>query len=181
MSVSECLFSLVDYLSRQSFKRSPTTMERAHFRRYCGRIRELRDRGVLGFLSAEVLSAVQLHTIDKALLPNMRTLLFWASRGRVFHPSQDRLRIAHVLWIQPAAMSSLIWHGRCSSWKSSNSAIPRVGPPPVSQLGDSLPSLVIVPVFLILVSALKYPASTHQKFLEPFAATNLPHRQRVAL
>ena len=96
-------FSFLDDLNRQSFKRSPTTTERARFRRYGGRIRELRGRGVLGFLSAEVLSAVQLHTIDKALLPNMRTLLFLGIEGLYSsHCSfpQDRLRIARVLWIQ---------------------------------------------------------------------------------
>ena len=44
-------------------------------------MRELRDRGVLGPLSAEVLPAVQLHTVGEALLPNMGTLLFWGIEG----------------------------------------------------------------------------------------------------
>lgn len=44
-------------------------------------MRELSERGALGSLSAEVLSAVQLQSIGEPLLPNLKTLLFWGIEG----------------------------------------------------------------------------------------------------
>ena len=66
---------------RKAFRRLPTTIEWARFRKNARRMRELRGRGIFEFLSREVLSALQLHIINEPLLPNLKTLCFWKLLG----------------------------------------------------------------------------------------------------
>ena len=51
-------------------------MEWARFREYARRIQELRQRGTLDPPSPEVFLVIQLYTINKPLLPNLKTLVF---------------------------------------------------------------------------------------------------------
>jgi hypothetical protein len=67
-------FSFPNNLSRKSFKRLPTTMEWARFRKYARRVRELEQHGIPETLSLRVLSVIQLYIANEPLLPNLKTL-----------------------------------------------------------------------------------------------------------
>ena len=58
---------------RKSFERLPTKKEWARFRKYARRMRELDQHYTLP-ASLEVLSTIQLCTINESLLPNLKTL-----------------------------------------------------------------------------------------------------------
>jgi hypothetical protein len=64
------VFSPLNHLNRKSFKRLPTTLEWAGFRKYAGWMRKLQERGAL---SSEVLSVLRLCAINEPLLPNLKT------------------------------------------------------------------------------------------------------------
>ena len=60
----------------QSFKRLPTTVEWARFRKYARRMRELSNRGTPSSPSLEVLSVIQSFVINEPLFPNLKTFCF---------------------------------------------------------------------------------------------------------
>ena len=72
--------SLLNGSIRKSFRRLPTTIEWARFRKYARRMRELREFDTQGALS-EVLPALQLHAINEPLLPNLNSLDLWSVNG----------------------------------------------------------------------------------------------------
>jgi len=74
-------FSFLDDSTRQSFKRLPTMMEWARFRKYARRMRWLRGYETTDILSLEVFPVMQLCTINKPLLPNLKTLDLWEIEG----------------------------------------------------------------------------------------------------
>ena len=61
----------------KSFKRRPTTLERARFRNYARRMRKIREHGRLRVLSLEVFSVLQRWASDEPLFPNLGTLVLW--------------------------------------------------------------------------------------------------------
>ena len=70
-------FAFLNHLIRKSFKRLPTTLGWARFRKYARRMRELGEHGTLETLSLEVFSVLRLCTINKPPLPNLRALILW--------------------------------------------------------------------------------------------------------
>ena len=68
-------------LVSKSFKRLPTMLEWARFRKYARRMRKIRDRGALSILSSEVFSALQLYTFNEPLFPNLGSLNLWDVTG----------------------------------------------------------------------------------------------------
>ena len=73
--------SSLNCLVRKSFKRSPTTLEWARFRKYARRMRELKECWTSNTLSSEVFSVLQLCAIGEPLLPNLKTLDLWHITG----------------------------------------------------------------------------------------------------
>ena len=67
---------------RKSFKRSPTTLEWARFRKYARRMRELKECWTSNTLSSAVFSVLQLCAIGEPLLPNLKTLDLWHITGK---------------------------------------------------------------------------------------------------
>jgi hypothetical protein len=66
---------LLNYLNRKSFRRFPTTLEWAHFRKYARRMRILSQCGHPNFqLSPEVFAVLQSRAINEPLLPNLKSL-----------------------------------------------------------------------------------------------------------
>ena len=61
----------------KSFKRSPTALEWARFRKNARRMRKLGEYGTLSVLSSEVYSILQLCAINEPLFPNMKSLQLW--------------------------------------------------------------------------------------------------------
>ena len=60
---------------RKSFRRLPTTIEWARFRKYARRMRELREHYALDVLPPmEVLPVLKFRTVDEPLLPSLKTL-----------------------------------------------------------------------------------------------------------
>ena len=72
-----CFLSSLDYLIQKSFKRLPTTLELARFRKYAGRIRTLDERCNKHYIPQGVFSALQLCATGEPLLPNLKTLYLW--------------------------------------------------------------------------------------------------------
>ena len=70
-------FLLLTSLVRKFFKRLPTTLEWARFRKYARRMRKVHEPSPLSFLSPEVLSVLQLYLINELLFPNLKFLLLW--------------------------------------------------------------------------------------------------------
>ena len=68
------IFSLLNYPTRKTFNRLPTTTEWARFRKYAQRMREFNQYGTPGYPSPETLSVIQNYTINEPLLPNLKTL-----------------------------------------------------------------------------------------------------------
>jgi hypothetical protein len=72
-----CIFSFLNYPTRKSFKRLPTTMEWARFRKCARRMRKFTQNHTSYPLSPEVFSVIQFcGTINEPLLPNLKTLKF---------------------------------------------------------------------------------------------------------
>ena len=69
--------SSLNYLIQKSFKRLPTTLELARFRKYAGRIRTLEKQCNGHYIPQEVFSALQLCATGERLLPNLKTLYLW--------------------------------------------------------------------------------------------------------
>jgi len=67
-------FPFFDDLTRQSFKRLPMTTEWTRFRKYARRMREFAQYAVQDPPSPEVLSDMQLYTINEPLFPNLKAL-----------------------------------------------------------------------------------------------------------
>jgi len=76
-------FPSLNSLVRKAFKRLPTTLEWARFRKYARRMRTLGGLGVLNVLSSEVFSILQLSAIDEPLFPNIKTLELWPARDSI--------------------------------------------------------------------------------------------------
>ena len=76
-----CFLLLLNDSVRKSFKRLPTTTERARFRKYARRMRELKEYSTPNVLSLETLSALLPRTINEPLFPNLKTLYFRDVRG----------------------------------------------------------------------------------------------------
>ena len=72
-----CFLSSLNYLIQKSFKRLPTTLELARFRKYAGRIRTLDERCNKHYIPQGVFSALQLCATGGPLLPNLKTLYLW--------------------------------------------------------------------------------------------------------
>jgi hypothetical protein len=73
---------LLNYLGRKSFRRFPTTLEWAHFRKYARRMRILRQCGDPNFqLSPEVFAVLQSRAINEPLFPNLKFLDVWSTVG----------------------------------------------------------------------------------------------------
>ena len=72
-----CSLSSLNYLIQKSFKRLPTTLELARFRKYAGRIRTLEEQCNGHYIPQEVSSALQLCATGEPLLPNLKTLYLW--------------------------------------------------------------------------------------------------------
>jgi hypothetical protein len=66
-------------LNRKSFKRLPTTLEWARFRKYAGRMRMFRGFGDPTVLSSEVFTVLQLCAINGPLFPNLKSLELWVA------------------------------------------------------------------------------------------------------
>ena len=70
-----CVLPSLDCLIRKSFKRLPTALELARFRKYAGRIRTLDERCGERHMPREVFPVLlQLCATDEPLLPNLKTL-----------------------------------------------------------------------------------------------------------
>ena len=76
-----CVFSSLNYLVRKSFKRPPTTLEWARFRKYARRMRMLEEYGNLHILSPKVFSVLQRCAVNEPLLPNLKTLQLGHTTG----------------------------------------------------------------------------------------------------
>lgn len=61
----------------KSFRRPPTTLEWARFRKCALRMRELGEHDIPSVLSSEVASCLQLCAIDGTLFPNLNTVQLW--------------------------------------------------------------------------------------------------------
>ena len=72
-----CFLSSLNYLIQKSFKRFPTTLELARFRKYAGRIRTLDERCNKHYIPQGVFSALHLCATGEPLLPNLKTLYLW--------------------------------------------------------------------------------------------------------
>ena len=62
---------------RKSFKRPPTTLEWARFRKYAQKIRELIDYGYQPPVSSEVFSVLEHRAVGAPLFPHLKTLELW--------------------------------------------------------------------------------------------------------
>ena len=83
--LAACVLSFLNYPTRKSFKRLPTTVEWARFRKYARRMRNLELAVASNPPSPEVFSAMQLYTVNELLFPNLKTLFLWGI-GRPFLP-----------------------------------------------------------------------------------------------
>ena len=72
--VTTRVFPFLENSTRQSFKRCPTTMEWARFRKYARSMREFDEHHTPDSLSRKILSVIQLNTINEPLFPNLKTL-----------------------------------------------------------------------------------------------------------
>jgi hypothetical protein len=71
-------FSL-NRLDRKSFKRPPTTLEWARFRKYARRMRKLRVVGDLDFPTSGVSAVLQSSAMGEPLFPNLKSLVSWST------------------------------------------------------------------------------------------------------
>ena len=73
--------SLLNGLTRKTFKRLPTATEWGRFRKYTRRMRWLDEYHTQRFPSLETLSSLQLCIINEPLLPNLKSLCLWGVHG----------------------------------------------------------------------------------------------------
>jgi hypothetical protein len=73
--------SFLNYPTRKSFKRLPTAVEWARFKKYARRVREFTHLGIPEDPSLEVTLVMQLYAINELLLPNLKTLNLWGFEG----------------------------------------------------------------------------------------------------
>jgi len=99
----------LNYSTRQTFKRLPTTPEWARFRKYTRRMRKLSQFGTLQ--SPEVFSVLQLYANTEPFFPNIETLvLLWPARESIpyiplfLSPRTTTIDIAFSLSDFPKAM-----------------------------------------------------------------------------
>ena len=71
----------LNHLDQKIFKRLPTTLEWARFRKYARRMRMLTEPGAPDSLSPEVFAVLQSHVINEPLFPNLKSLDLWATVG----------------------------------------------------------------------------------------------------
>lgn len=67
-------FLSAQMLAVKTFKRAPTTVEWARFKKYARRMRELKLDLSEEPISSHILSVLQLHTLNEPLLPNLKVL-----------------------------------------------------------------------------------------------------------
>ena len=95
-----CVLLSLSCLIQKSFKRPPTALEWARFRKYARRMRRLAigDWGSLRDLSLEVLTVLQLQAINGLLFPNLKTLSVWGITEKLipFLPLFISLRITAI-------------------------------------------------------------------------------------
>ena len=72
--------SFLNYFIRKYFRRLPTTLELARFRKYAQRIREFTDSGTLNEVSSEVFLVLQRFGFHEPLLPNLKSLDLWHAK-----------------------------------------------------------------------------------------------------
>jgi len=75
--------SLPSSIVQKFFKRLPTTLEWARFRKYARRMRNLAENYDLITLSPDVFPALRVGTVGEPLLPNLRTLSLWSIIGEL--------------------------------------------------------------------------------------------------
>jgi len=71
-------FALLNNSGRKAFKRPPTETEWDRLRKYARMMRELKSFSAQEFASVEVLSVIQLCTINEPLFPNLKSLFLCA-------------------------------------------------------------------------------------------------------
>ena len=77
------VFPPLNCFIRRSFKKRPTTLEWARFRKYARKIRKLREpEEIARVLSLEVFSILQLCAISDPFFPNLKTLELWSVDGK---------------------------------------------------------------------------------------------------
>jgi hypothetical protein len=74
-------FLFLNHSDRQSFKRFPTTLEWARFRKYARKMRTLVEPGNVNSLSSEVSAVLQFCAINTPLFPNLKSLRLQATTG----------------------------------------------------------------------------------------------------
>ena len=79
-------FSLLNDLARKSFRRLPTTLELARFRKYSSRMRRLEEPNEQYGQYSDVIAVLQPYSIDKPFFPNMKDLRL-SDPTREFIPS----------------------------------------------------------------------------------------------
>jgi len=72
---------LFNSLSRKSFRRLPTKLEWARFRKYARRMRKFQPHVILDSLTSQVLPVLQSRAFSEPLLPNLKTLKLWSATG----------------------------------------------------------------------------------------------------
>jgi hypothetical protein len=78
--IAHVLFFL-NHLDQKTFRRLPTTLEWARFRKYARRMRMITEPGAPDSLSPEVFAVLQSHVINEPLFPNLKSLDLWATVG----------------------------------------------------------------------------------------------------
>ena len=77
IEITMIVFPIFNPSILKSFRRLLTVQEWARFRTYARRMRKIEGHGTLDLLSSQVLSALQLHTLNELLLPNLQSLWLW--------------------------------------------------------------------------------------------------------
>ena len=106
------VFSPLNYFIEKSFKRHPTTLEWARFRKYARKIRELRGLGGQHVQSSELFSILERCAISEPSFPYLKTLELWRVTGKtipfIHLFLSPRTTIIKIGFIQPECPTAMI-------------------------------------------------------------------------
>ena len=106
------VFSPLNHFIEKSFKRHPTTLEWARFRKYARKIRELRGLGGQHVQSSELFSILERCAISEPSFPYLKTLELWRVTGKtipfIHLILSPRTTIIKIGFIQPECPTAMI-------------------------------------------------------------------------
>ena len=104
--------SPLNHFIEKSFKRHPTTLEWARFRKYARKIRELRGLGGQHVQSSELFSILERCAISEPSFPYLKTLELWRVTGKtipfIHLFLSPRTTIIKIGFIQPECPTAMI-------------------------------------------------------------------------